>query len=320
MKIVVLDGYTLNPGDLSWDKIKELGEVEIYDRTPSRETVKRAKDADIILTNKTALGEKELSQLDKLKYIGVTATGYNVVDIKAARERNITVTNIPTYGTGSVAQMTFALILELTQRVKDHSEAVLRGEWNEAKDFCFWKQPLIELQGKTLGIIGFGRIGQAVADIATAFGMNIIAYNTNKSDQSHRKNFKWVEFDTLFKDSDIVSLHCPLKPETEGIINYENLKKMKGSAFLINTSRGQLIIEEDLANALNNNLIAGAGLDVLAVEPPKPDNPLLKAKNCIITPHIAWATFEARSRLMDIAVDNLKMFLNGEPINVVISQ
>lgn len=317
MKIVVLDGYTLNPGDLSWEGIKRYGETEIYDYTPFDQTVERAWGAEIVLTNKTPLREKEISQLPDLKYIGVLATGYNVVDIEAARKRNIVVTNVPAYGTKSVAQMTFALLLELTQHVQRHSDAVFNGEWTRSRDFCFWKYPLVELDGKTMGIIGFGRIGQAVADIAAAFGMNVLGYSRHKSDQSHRKNFRWAEFDELLAESDVVSLHCPLTPETEGIINAETLKKMKKSAFLINTSRGPLIAEEDLAYALNNDHIAGAGLDVLAVEPPGEDNPLFRAKNCIITPHIAWASKEARARLMQIAADNLGAFLRGEPVNVI---
>jgi len=317
MKIVVLDGYTLNPGDLIWDRIKKHGDTVIYDHTPYDKTVERAKGAEIVFTNKTPLGEKELSQLDGLKYIGVLATGYNVVDIEAAKRRNIVVTNVPTYGTKSVAQMTFALILEMTQHVQRHSDAVHNGDWTNCRDFCFWNYPLIELDGKTMGIIGFGRIGQAVADLAEAFGMNVLAYDIYKSDQTGRKNFKWAELDEIFTQSDIVSLHCPLFPETKGIINRDNLKKMKKTAFLVNTSRGPLVVDEDLADALNNDVIAGAALDVLSVEPPKKDNPLLTAKNCIITPHIAWATKEARARLMDIAADNLEAFLAGKIINAV---
>ncbi|HEY5562638.1 MAG TPA: D-2-hydroxyacid dehydrogenase [Clostridiaceae bacterium] len=317
MKIVVLDGYTLNPGDLSWDGLKELGEVEIYESTLSEQVIERSKGADIIFTNKTPLGENIFSQLKELKYIGVLATGYNVVDVEAARNRGIVVTNIPTYGTTSVSQMTFALLLELCHHVQNHSNAVHKGDWANSRDFCFWNYPLIELQGKTMGIVGLGRIGQLTADIASAFGMNIIAFDSFKSDQVNRKNFKWVELDELLSESDVVSLHCPLFPETKGIINKENLKKMKSSAFLINTSRGPLIVEEDLAEALNCGVIAGAALDVLSVEPPKSDNPLLKAKNCIITPHISWATKDARARLMEIAVVNLKAFVKGKPVNIV---
>lgn len=317
LKIVVLDGYALNPGDLSWDELKQLGETEIYDYTPFDKTIERAEGADIVLTNKTPLMEREISQLPRLKYIGVLATGYNVVDVEAAKKRNIVVTNVPAYGTKSVAQMTFALLLELTQHVQRHSDAVFNGEWTNSRDFCFWKYPLIELDGKTMGIIGFGNIGQAVADIAVAFGMNVLGYSRRRTDQSHRKNFRWAELDELLAESDVVSLHCPLTPETKGIINIETLRKMKKSAFLINTGRGPLVVEEDLAYALNNDIIAGAGLDVLSVEPPKADNPLFRAKNCVITPHIAWATKEARLRLMHTAVENVKAFLKGEPVNVV---
>lgn len=320
MKIVVLDGYTLNPGDLSWDGLRKLGEVTVYEHTPYDKTIERAAGADVIFTNKTPLGEKELSALDNLKFIGVLATGYNVVDTDSAQKRNITVSNIPTYGTRSVAQMTFALLLELTQHVQRHSDAVLNGEWSKCRDFCFWNYPLVELEGKTMGIIGFGRIGQSVANVAEAFGMNILAYDTYKSDQSKRADFKWAEIDELLSKSDIVTLHCPLFPETKGIINKNSLMKMKKSAFLINTSRGPLIVDEDLAEALNNGTIAGAGLDVLSTEPPEHDNPLFSAKNCLITPHISWATKEARFRLMNIAVDNLRQFMNKTPINLVNSK
>jgi len=317
MKIVVLDGYTLNPGDLSWEGLKTLGDVTIFERTQAADVIKRSKGAEIIFTNKTLLGEDILAELPELKYIGVLATGYNVVDIEAAKKRNILVSNIPMYGTRSVAQMTFALLLELTQHVQAHSEAVHKGDWVNCKDFCFWNYPLMELENKTIGIIGFGRIGQKVADVAAAFGMKVIAVDSYKSDQSHRENFKWAELDELLHESDVVSLHCPLFNDTKGIINKENLLKMKKSAFLINTSRGPLIIDEDLSEALNDGVIAGAALDVLSVEPPKADNPLLSAKNCLITPHISWATKEARARLMDIAVENLKSFLVGNAVNVV---
>jgi len=317
MKIVVLDGYTLNPGDLSWNRLNKLGEVTIFDHTPFDKTVERAKGAEIVFTNKTLLGEAELTQLEGLKYIGVLATGYNVVDVAAAKKQNIIVTNIPTYGTKSVAQMTFSLILELTQHVQHHSDAVHNGEWTNCRDFCFWKYPLIELEGKTMGIIGFGRIGQSVADIAQAFGMKVLGYDSSKSDQSGRKAFKWAELDELLAESDIISLHCPLFAETKGIINKKTLNKMKKTAFLINTSRGPLIVDEDLTEALDHSIIAGAGLDVLSAEPPPAENPLLRARNCLITPHISWATREARARLMDIAVDNIEAFLAGNPVNVV---
>jgi len=317
MKIAVLDGYTLNPGDLSWDGLKQIGDVMIYDRTPADKTVERAMGAEIVYTNKTPLNREVLNQLAALKFIGVLATGYNIVDTQAAKDNGIIVTNIPGYGTDSVAQLTFALLLELCHHVQRHSDSVIRGKWSESVDFCYWDYPLMELSGKTMGIVGFGNIGGKVADIATAFGMNIIAYSKPETDESHRKNFKWADMDQLLEQSDVVSIHCPLFPETKGLINKERLKKMKNSAFLLNTSRGPIIMEEDLAEALNNGWIAGAGVDVLSVEPPSDDHPLLSAKNCIITPHIAWATKEARKRLMDIAINNLLAFVKGKPINVV---
>jgi glycerate dehydrogenase len=317
MKIVILDGYTLNPGDLSWDGMKALGEFTVYDRTPAELVVERSKDAEIIYTNKTPLNKAIFSQLPKLKYIGVLATGYNVVDVNAAKNHGIIVTNIPAYGTKSVAQMTFALLLELCHHVQEHSTAVHNGDWVNSRDFCFCNYPLTELSGKTIGIIGFGRIGQQVAEIAYAFGLKVIGCATHKNPEYSHDNFSWGELDELLGKADIVSLHCPLSPATTGIINKDTIAKMKKSAFLINTSRGPLIDETALAEALNYGIIAGAGLDVLSAEPPKPENPLLNAKNCIITPHIAWATKEARSRLMDIAVQNLNSFLQGNPVNVV---
>lgn len=317
MKIVVLDGYALNPGDLSWCEFEKIGSVKIYDRTPEELIIERAGEAEILLTNKTHLGEKEFALLPALKYVGVLATGYNVVDVGAAKKRNIIVTNIPAYSTKSVAQMTFALLLELCQNVQKHSESVHNGDWENCKDFCYWNYPLIELNGKTIGIIGFGNIGKQVADIAAAFGMNVVAYSRSESNQTQRSNFKWVGLEELLQQSDVVSLHCPLFEETKGIINKNSLEKMKKSAFLLNTSRGELIVERDLSEALNNGTIAGAAVDVLSNEPPKPDNQLLMAKNCIITPHISWATKDARIRLMDMAVQNIKAFINESPVNVV---
>lgn len=317
MKIIVLDGYTLNPGDLSWKGLEKYGEVVVYERTPIDKIVERAAEAEIIFTNKTPLKKEVLEQLVSLKFIGVLATGYNVVDIKAAKNRGVVVTNVPGYGTDSVAQLTFALLLELCHHVQYHSDSVRKGEWTQSDDFCYWNYPLMELSGKTMGIIGFGSIGSKVADIATAFGMDIIANNLYENDQSHRKNFKWAGVPQLLEQSDVVSIHCPLFPETRGLINQDSLRLMKRSAFLLNTSRGPIVVEKDLADALNNGVIAGAGVDVLSVEPPSEDNPLFTAKNCIITPHIAWATKEARGRLMDIAINNLSAFINGVPINVV---
>lgn len=317
MKIVILDGYTLNPGDLSWDGLKQFGEVTLYDRTPVDKVVERSKGADVIFTNKTPVNAEALNSLPDLKYIGVLATGYNIVDTQIAREKGITVSNVPGYGTPSVVQLTFALLLELCLHVQRHSDAVVSGRWASSADFCFWDYPLIELTGKTMGIIGFGDIGRQVADVAAAFGMKIIGTSRKRTDQSHRSNFKWAEIPELLEESDVVSIHCPLTPETKGLINKENLQRMKSSAFLLNTSRGPIIIEEDLAEALNNSKIAGAGLDVLSVEPPAKDNPLFGAKNCIITPHIAWATKEARARLMEITIGNLTAYKNGNPLNVV---
>jgi glycerate dehydrogenase len=317
MKIVVLDGYTLNPGDLSWAGLRTLGDVIIYDRTPIDNILERALDADILLTNKTPLPGDIINNLPALKYIGVLATGYNIVDVEAAKMRGIIVTNVPAYSTFSVAQLTFALLLELCQHVQQHSDTVFSGKWRASEDFSYWNYPLIELAGKTIGIIGFGNVGQRVADIATAFGMNIISSSRTETNQSHRTNFKWVDLTDLFKNADVVSIHSPLVAETRGLVNLSFLQMMKKSAFLLNTSRGQIVAEEDLAYALNNNLIAGAGVDVLSLEPPAADNPLLKAKNCIITPHIAWATKEARIRLMETAVTNLSGFLDKRPVNLV---
>lgn len=318
MRIVALDGYTLNPGDLSWDSIRALGDLEVHDRSSKEEVIKRAQGAQIVLSNKTPLGKDEIDQLlPALKYIGVTATGYNIIDIDYAKEKGVVVTNVPGYSTASVVQLTFALLLELCLHVQKHSDVVREGKWSRSKDFSFWDYPLVELAGKTMGIIGFGEIGRAVADVATAFGMNIIAYSRTRSDQSGRKNFEWVDIPDLFKNADVVSIHCPLTEQTQGLINTDNLALMKSSAFLLNTARGPVIVEQDLADALNKEIIAGAGLDVLSIEPPKADNPLLSAKNCIITPHIAWASQEARSRLMQITADNIAAFKKGETLNRV---
>ena len=317
MKIVVLDGYTLNPGDLNWDGLKSFGDIDIYDRTPPDKVVERATGAQVVFTNKTPIGEEMLNELPDLKFIGVLATGYNVINTDVAKAKGVIVSNVPGYGTTAVVQMTFALLLELCLHVQRHSDAVMDGKWARSADWCFWDYPLVELSGKTIGIIGFGRIGQQVGDLATAFGMQIIAAGRTETDQSHRKNFRWAPVTELLAESDVVSIHCPLFPETKGLINKTSLKTMKRSAFLLNTSRGPIIVDEDLADALNNNVIAGAGIDVLSVEPPSKDNPLFKAKNCIITPHIAWATKEARERLMAITIQNLSAFVNGKPENVV---
>lgn len=319
MRIVVLDGYTLNPGDLSWDGLKSLGSCDIYDRTQLGQIVERARDAEIVLTNKTMLDAKSLQALPNLRYIGVLATGYNVVDVVAARQQGVAVTNIPAYGTRSVAQHVFALLLELTQHAGHHATTVRDGRWSASPDWCYWDRPLIELEGLCIGIVGFGRIGQAVASLANAFGMRVLAYDHRGRQMPAAQVLavQMVDLDSLFRESDVLSLHCPLTAENRGFVNAQKLATMKSSAFLINTSRGPLVNEFDLAAALNAGQIAGAGLDVLSVEPPQKDNPLLTARNCLITPHIAWATHAARARLMKIAVDNLRGFLGGEPVNVV---
>ena len=316
MRIVVLDGYTLNPSDLSWDELRALGECIVHDRTAPADVLARAQDTEIVFTNKTVLDRAALQSLPKLRYIGVLATGYNVVDVRTAREQNIVVTNIPTYGTRSVAQHVFALLLELTQRVGYHAETVRDGRWSACPDFCYWDYPLIELDGLTMGIVGFGRIGQAVSRLADAFGMKVLAHDVQPP-RDMPPGVKLADLDTLFAKSDVISLHCPLTTENRALVNVRRLALMKKSAFLINTSRGPLVSEGDLAAALNDGQIAGAGLDVLAVEPPRADNPLLTAKHCYITPHIAWATRAARARLMHIAVENLRAFLGGRPVNVV---
>lgn len=317
MKIAILDAYTSNPGDLSWEKFEQLGEICVYERTARDEILERCKDADIILNNKVILDRKILEQLPRLKYIGILATGFNIVDIKAAAELGITVCNVPTYSTRAVAQLTFALILEFYNHVAAHDEAVHSGEWSSCKDFCFQKTPLLELSGKTLGIVGFGKIGQEVAKIADAFGMNILCSVRSPKPQPSFASFKFAELDELAEKSDIISFHCPLTEETKGLVNAEFIKKMKKNALIINTARGPIIEENALAEALNSGRIAGAAVDVLSCEPPKKDNPLLSCKNCIITPHIAWAGFETRERLLEVVYRNLKAFLDGKPINVV---
>lgn len=316
MKIVVLDGYGLNPGDLHWSEMETLGTTVVYDRTSPDEFLVRAQGADALITNKTVITAGHISQLPDLKYIGVLATGYNVVDIKAAKERNIVVTNIPAYSTQSVAQMVFAHILNITQRVGHYACENKKGRWTNNPDFCYWDTPLIELGGKRMGVVGFGNIGQATAAIAMAFGMEVFVY-TSKPQFVLPQGIKKMELDEIFSKCDVVSLHCPLTPETENMVNADRLKKMKPNAILINTGRGPLVNEQDLADALNNGVIAAAGLDVLSTEPPCENNPLLSAKNCFITPHIAWATREARMRLMNMAVINLKNFIEGNPINNV---
>ena len=316
-KIVVLDGHALNPGDLSWNALSAIGELQVFDRTTDDQVVARAHEAEIVLTNKTRLSAQIIRQLKSTRYIGVLATGYDIVDVQAARELKISVTNIPTYASASVAEFTFALLLELCHQVGLHADATRAGEWSRAEDFSFWKTPLVELAGKTIGIVGFGQIGRRVAEIALAFEMRVIAAGTASRPVPDWPRFRWCEVDELLREADVVSLHCPLLPQTQGIINAKSLATMKPSAFLVNTSRGPLVIEQDLADALNNGRLAGAAVDVLSSEPPSSDNPLLRAKNCIVTPHIAWATKEARTRLLDTAIANVRAFLHGHPVNVV---
>lgn len=316
MKIVVLDGYTENPGDLSWNGLESLGELTVYDRTQPDEIAARIRGAGAVYVNKVALDRETIFSAPDLKFIGVLATGYNVVDIAAARERGIAVCNIPTYGTAAVGQFAIAMLLEICHHVAHHSDAVHAGRWEQNADWCFWDYPLIELAGKTMGIIGFGRIGQTTGRIARALGMNVIAYDEYGSGAG-RALAEYTALDALFARSDVIALHCPLLPSTQGIINRENIAKMKDGVIILNNARGPLIVEQDLADALNSGKVYAAGLDVVSTEPIRGDNPLLKAKNCLITPHISWAPKESRQRLMEIAADNLRRFLEGSPVNVV---
>lgn len=316
MKIVVLDGYAANPGDLCWDELKALGECTVYDRTAPAEVLERSAGAEILLTNKTVITAEHIAALPELKYIGVLATGYNIVDVTAAKEHGVIVTNIPAYSTDSVAQMVFAHILNISLQVQHHSEEVHKGRWTDSKDFCFWDTPLIELHGKKIGIVGLGHTGYATARIAIGFGMQVYAY-TSKTHFQLPPEIHKMELDELFRECDIISLHCPLTDSTREMVNAERLRLMKSTAILINTGRGPLINEQDLADALNNGTIYAAGVDVLSQEPPRADNPLLTAKNCYITPHIAWASTAARERLMQIMLENIRAYLEGKPINVV---
>ena len=320
MNIVVLDGYTENPGDLSWAGFKELGNLTVYDRTSlteEDEIISRIGKAEAVITNKTPLSKATIESCPSIKYIGVLATGYNVVDVDAAKEKGIPVSNIPTYGTTAVAQFAMAMLLEICHHVAHHSQAVHNGRWENNKDWCFWDYPLIELAGKTMGIIGFGRIGQNMATLAQAFGMNVVVHDTYQKPELETDTCKYVKLDELYSEADIISLHCPLFPDTEGIINSTSIAKMKDGVIILNNSRGLLIVEKDLADALNSGKIYAAGLDVVSTEPIKGDNPLLKARNCFITPHISWAPKESRQRLMNIAIDNLRAYSSGNPINVV---
>jgi glycerate dehydrogenase len=314
MRIVVTDAYPLNPGDLTWESISALGKLITYDRTPAGLIIERSKDADIILTNKVPFSKDILDELAELKLINVLATGYDIIDINAAKQKGVTVCNVPAYGTASVAQHAFALLLELTNHTGLHAASTAAGKWQQSEDWCYTESPIMELSGKTFGIVGFGNIGQQTAKIAKAFGMNVIYYSLSKKETTIANP---SDLETLFTESDVISLHCPLRKDNHQFVNRHLLQMMKSTAFLINTSRGQLIHEQDLADALNNAHIAGAALDVLSAEPPRPDNPLLTARNCIITPHNAWMSKEARQRILDITVNNIEAFLNGTPVNVV---
>ena len=316
MKIVVLDGFALNPGDLSWEGLTQLGECKVYDRTKPAEVFNRIKNAAVVITNKAVIDEPLIEKLPDLRYIGVTATGYNVVDVEAASRKGIMVTNIPAYSTDSVAQLVFSHILNVVNRVEMHANSVTSGEWIRSPDFAYWKSPQMELAGKTLGIVGFGRIGRKVAEIGLAFGMKVIFHNRSKVTDAP-VDVSQLTMEEVFAESDVLSLNCPLSAENSGFVNQKLLRTMKHSAILINTGRGGLVNEADLAIALNGRIIAAAGLDVMSTEPPKPDNPLFSAKNCFITPHIAWATLEARQRLMNITVENLHCFISGKAQNVV---
>ncbi|MDR6553818.1 D-2-hydroxyacid dehydrogenase [Paenibacillus qinlingensis] len=317
MNIVVLDGYALNPGDLTWNEFEALGELVVYDRTAENQIVERAANADMVLTNKTPLSAQTLEQLPNLKYIGVLATGYNIVDIQAAKMNGILVTNVPAYSTSSVAQLVFALVLEFCHRIQRHSDSVLQGDWARSIDFSYSKSPLVELSGQTMGLIGLGQIGKQTALIARAMGMKVVATGSGRSVPQPLEGIEWVSLEELLQRADVISLHCPLTPATNELINADRIALMKPSAILINTARGGLLNEADVAQALNEGRLAGAGLDVLTVEPPKPDNPLLHAQNVIITPHIAWATKEARARLMAVAGNNARSFAQGTPVNVI---
>lgn len=319
MKIVVLDGYTENPGDLSWDELGKLGELTVYDRTPvddEAEIIRRIGDAELVYTNKTPISKNVIDACPGMKFISLLATGYNVVDYVYAGSKGIPVTNVPTYGTASVGQFAIALLLEICHHIGHHDQSVHAGSWEYNQDWCYWDYPLIELDGKTLGVIGFGRIGQTTGKIANAMGMKVLAYD-NHPNEYGRAIAEYVDLDVLLAQSDVIALHCPLFPSTEGIVNKDTIAKMKDGVIIINNSRGPLVVEQDLADALNSGKVAAAGLDVVSTEPIKGDNPLLQAKNCLITPHISWAPKESRQRIMDCAVSNAKAYLDGQPANVV---
>ena len=315
MKIVVLDGETTNPGDLSWERLEKLGELTVYARTKPEELYERAKEAELLITNKTVLSGKMIRSLKNLKYIGTLSTGFNVVDIHAARELGIPVCNVPSYCTNAVAQMTFSLLFALTNHVALHNHSVHQGDWENSTDFCYWKAPLVELESKNFGVYGFGSIGRTVAKIAADLGMNVLVYSRTKKDMP--SGYRWVSQEELFRERDVLSLHCPLTPETTGLVNRKTLSLMKPTAYLINTSRGQVIREQDLAEALNGGKLSGAAMDVLCEEPPKKGNPLTHCEKCLITPHISWAAKESRDRLLHTVCDNVEAFLKGTPQNQV---
>ncbi len=317
-KIVVIDGYTINPGDNPWDELSEIGELTVYERSSPAEVTERCREADIVLTNKVPLTAETINSLSRLRYIGVTATGYDMVDLEAARSGDIAITNVPVYGTNSVAQYVFALLLELCHHVGLHSSAVFEGEWARSVDFAFWKKPTMELDGKSMSIIGFGRIGRRVGELAHAFGMEVLAHDIRQAEPPGYSPFDWVTLDEAFSTGDVVSLNCTLTPENRKMVNTSRLSNMKKTAFLINAARGGLINERELSSALNSGQIAGAAVDVVSVEPIRADNPLLGAKNCIITPHIAWASLESRQRLKQSCIDNVRAYLNGEHVNRII--
>ena len=317
MKIVVLDGQTMGMGADAWDGLRRLGEVEVYDRSSPEEVTARARTAGVLITNKAPVGAEVIAQAPELRFIALLATGFDPVDVAAARRRGIPVANVPEYGTDSVAQLTFALLLELCNHVALHAAAVRAGEWSRSPAFSFWKVPLIEVAGKTMGVIGFGRIGRRVGEVAHAFGMGVLAHDQSRVDPPTYRPFAWAGLDELFARADVISLHCPLTAENLGLVNRRRLRLVKPTAYLLNTARGPLVVEEDLAEALNEGRLAGAGLDVVAREPIRPDNPLLTARNCLLTPHIAWATVEARRRLLETVVANVANFLAGKPTNVV---
>lgn len=316
-KIVVLEGYAVNPGDLSWEGLNKLGALTVYDRTPADQVAAHIGDAQVVYTNKVVIDAELMDRCPNMKFVGVLATGYNVVDVQAAKQRGVTVCNVPAYSTPSVAQMTFSLLLDICTHAAQHSDSVHAGKWSACPDFCYWETPQIELAGQTMGIIGYGRIGQSVSRIASVFGMNVLCNSRSRACKDLPENCRYAGLDEIYAQSDVISLHCPLQESTEGIICRDTIAKMKDGVIILNTGRGPLVVEQDLADALNSGKVYAAGVDVVSAEPIRADNPLLTAKNCLITPHIAWAPKASRQRLMDVAVNNLEAWLKGAPINTV---